>query len=93
MSIQAVHLKISGMVQGVGFRYYAHRSANSLGLTGWVANLPNGAVEILAEGDRSLLEEFIKEMKVGPRSASVRDVDVRWTEATGKHRGFEVRFV
>ena len=92
MRFQAVHLRVSGLVQGVGFRYHAYRSAMQLGLTGWVKNLPDGSVETEAEGDRSALEEYIKDLKVGPRSAVVRGVDVKWIEPTGNYIKFDVRY-
>jgi len=83
-------LTIRGLVQGIGYRYYCYRAAKSLGLTGWVKNNPDGSVLVMAEGDRSLVEELIKELKVGPPSAGVTDVDVAWTEYTGRFRNFDV---
>jgi acylphosphatase len=83
-------LTIRGFVQGIGYRYYCYRAARSLGLTGWVKNNPNGSVLVMAEGDRSLVEELIKELKIGPPSASVTDVDVAWTEHTGRFRNFDI---
>ena len=92
MNVQAVRIVISGMVQGVGYRYFAYRAATNLGLAGWVCNRPDGAVEIEAEGDHSLLEALIDDLKVGPRSAVVKGVDVKWLPTSGKHKSFEVRF-
>jgi acylphosphatase len=85
------HIEIFGMVQGVGFRYFAHRLAVRLGLTGFVRNLYNGNVEIAVEGERSLVEEFISEIKVGPRAAHVGDVKIVWREMSGSYRNFEIR--
>jgi acylphosphatase len=76
-----VHIVVEGMVQGVGFRWFVYRKAEALGITGWVRNLYNGSVEIEAEGDRSLLEEFIKEVKVGPRSARVTNLTIEWKDS------------
>lgn len=90
--MKAVHLKISGLVQGVGFRYFVVRKANSLGLVGFVKNMYEGDVEILAEGDEGMLQQLIEEVKVGPISSDVRDVKVEWMEATGEFSGFDVRF-
>ncbi len=73
-----VHIIIYGMVQGVGFRYFVHGRATRLGLSGIVRNLYDGSVEIEAEGDRSLLEEFIKEVKIGPRAAHVSGMKIDW---------------
>lgn len=86
-----VHIIVKGLVQGVGFRYYVERQAVQLGLRGYVRNLYNGDVEIETEGDRSLVEEFIKEVKIGPRSAHVKDLKIEWTEYQNKFKGFEVR--
>ncbi len=86
-----VHIVVQGYVQGVGFRYYVLRHAQRLGLNGWVRNLYNGNVEIEAEGERSLLEELIKEVKVGPRSASVKDLTIAWQDFTSAYHEFEIR--
>jgi acylphosphatase len=91
MSLQKVELLISGVVQGVGFRYFVYRVAQQFGAVGWVRNLPDGRVQVVAEGDRGRLEGFIEELKVGPRAASVRDVTAKWFEATGKYHSFEVQ--
>jgi acylphosphatase len=87
-----VQLKVHGLVQGVGYRFYCIHKARSLGLSGWVKNNPDGTVSVTAEGDRSLLEEFIKELKVGPPSASVTDIDVVWTPFTGRYKDFEITY-
>ncbi len=76
-----VHIVVEGLVQGVGFRWFVQRRAESLGVNGWVRNLYNGNVEIEAEADRSLLEELIKEIKVGPRSAHVTNLRIEWKDA------------
>lgn len=86
-----VHIVVQGMVQGVGFRYFVQRHAMKLNLSGYARNLYNGDVEIEAEGDRSLIEEFIKEVKVGPRSAYVKDLKIEWLEVQNRYEGFEVR--
>lgn len=82
---------VKGLVQGVGFRYYVFRVATNLGVPGWVRNLYNGDVEIEVEGDRSLVEELIKEVKVGPRAAYVKDLKIEWQEYQNKHKAFEIR--
>ena len=72
------HIVVRGMVQGVGFRYFVLRHATKLGLSGFVKNLFNGEVEMEAHGNRSIVEEFIKEVKVGPRGAHVSDMKIEW---------------
>jgi acylphosphatase len=86
-----VHIVARGLVQGVGFRYFVYRVAVRLDLSGWVRNLYNGDVEIEAEGDRSLIEEFIKDMKIGPRSAHVKDLNIEWQDYRGTYSSFEIR--
>ncbi len=81
---------IQGFVQGVGFRFFVHRHATKLGLVGFTRNLYNGDVEIEVEGDRSLVEELIKELKVGPRSAHITNVKIEWKEPEHKFTGFEI---
>lgn len=83
---------ISGRVQMVGFRAFAERRAERYGATGYVRNLPSGKVEVVAEGDRALLEEFLGELRRGPRGAVVRDVLVSWEPARGEFPDFSVRY-
>jgi acylphosphatase len=61
-------------------------------LSGYVRNLPTGAVEVLAEGERKRLEKLIGYLKVGPPSARVERVVTEWADFTGKHSGFSVRY-
>jgi len=88
----SVHIIVEGLVQGVGYRWYAARRAQALGVRGFVRNLFDGTVEVHASGDRSLLEELIRDLKIGPRSAQVRDMKIEW-DLPGKSPGthFEIR--
>ena len=90
----AAHMIVEGLVQGVGFRWFVGRHAESLGLKGYVSNLYNGNVEIEAVGERGLIEELIKQVKVGPRSAHVSNLKLEWIE-DGKradhYTHFEIR--
>ncbi len=87
----SARIVVRGLVQGVGFRYFVLRHASKLGLRGYVQNLYNNDVEIEVEGNRSLVEELIKEVKVGPRSAQVTDLKVEWKNPDQQFRGFEIR--
>jgi acylphosphatase len=87
-----LHVQVSGRVQGVGFRYFTEREASRLGLTGWVRNLPDGSVEIVAEGPRESLEALIGIVRVGPRGGRVDDLHVRWSETDAREDGFRVRY-
>jgi acylphosphatase len=90
MEIRA-HLLVSGLVQGVGYRYFVFHRAKNLDLVGYVRNVFSGEVEIEIEGDRSLIEEFIKEVKVGPRSSHVKDLKIEWLHGTKSYQNFEIR--
>ncbi len=86
-----LHARIHGLVQGVYFRDTTRQTARSLGLTGWVRNLPNGSVEVTAEGLRPALESLLDFLRVGPAQARVEQVDSEWEAATGEFTGFHVR--
>jgi acylphosphatase len=83
-------LVITGRVQGVFFRANAMAEAQRLGLTGYVQNLPDGAVEAIVEGDGAQVEEFVGWCRVGPPAARVEDVRVRLGPALGEFRTFTV---
>jgi acylphosphatase len=85
------HIIVRGMVQGVGFRYFVYRQAVRLDLSGFCRNLYNGDVEIQVEGNRSLVEDLIQQVKVGPRAAEVTDVQVVWEKFEHKFSGFQIR--
>jgi len=89
--MQAMHVHISGFVQGVGFRYFAMRKAIALNLTGWVRNCVTGEVEVFAEGERNVLEKFLANLKDGPGNARVLDTKTKWEEASKKYDSFEIR--
>ena len=82
---------VRGSVQGVGYRYFVIDRAEELGIVGYARNLPHGDVEVVAEGDRTSLESFIAVLKQGPYSASVSEVKVERTAATGEFSFFGIR--
>jgi len=82
---------VYGHVQGVFYRVFASRVAKSLGVRGYVQNLPRGGVEVQAEGDKDKLEELVRQLELGPPEALVEQVDVKWSEFTGQFVRFEVR--
>jgi acylphosphatase len=90
LSKKRVRLLVTGKVQGVAFRAHTREIARSLGLTGWVRNLPDGRVEALAEGDEKSLESFIAWCHKGPRSARVAGVALEWSDPTGEHASFDI---
>ena len=82
---------VHGRVQGVGFRYFVLEEASRLRLRGWVANDPDGAVSVLAEGSRPALDQLLAALSEGPRAARVDRVDRTWSAATGEFGRFGVR--
>ena len=88
----ALHAIVKGHVQGVYFRAFTEKEAVSLGLKGYVRNLPSGDVEVLAEGEREKLEELVKQLKIGPPHSKVTQVTTEWLETTEKHNGFRIRY-
>jgi len=81
-----------GLVQGVGFRWFVQREATKLNLTGYVKNVYNGDVEIVAEGERGLIEELIKIMKIGNRLSRVSYLHIEWINAQNKYSAFDIRY-
>lgn len=78
-----------GRVQGVGYRAFCADEAMRMGVAGYARNLPDGRVEVLAEGDESTLRQFIDRLREGPGMSRVDDVAFRWEEPTGGYPGFE----
>jgi len=85
-----MHIFYSGRVQGVGFRYTVKRVAAGFELTGMVRNLPDGRVELIAEGDMAELKAFQQAIRDEGLAHFIRDEQVEWTEAQGGGRGFEI---
>jgi len=81
---------VGGRVQGVFFRDHTRTWAGSLGITGWVRNLREGRVEVLAEGEREKIEALIARLREGPPLAQVETVDVDWQEFQGEFRDFRI---
>jgi acylphosphatase len=90
MSLKQVHLTVRGRVQGVFFRASTQREARRLGLTGWVKNRNDGAVEILAEGEEDGLKDLIGWANRGPSASRVERVDVRWRSFSGEFPDFRI---
>jgi acylphosphatase len=82
---QQLRIIVSGKVQGVGFRYFSQMKANTYGITGWVRNLPNGDVEIIAEGNKEDLALFLGSIKEGNPFSRVNHIE---TEEMNEISGF-----
>jgi len=87
-----LHATISGRVQGVGFRYFTLEAGHALGLTGWVRNLRDRRVEVLAEGPLESVNRLLAILRRGPVSSQVTDVAYEFTEASGEFDGFRVGY-
>lgn len=85
-----VHVFVSGVVQGVGYRYSTMNQARFLGLRGWVRNLPDSRVEAVFEGSKEAVEGMIRWCRRGPIGAVVKEVVVEYEEPMGD-RTFEIR--
>ena len=83
---------VSGRVQGVFYRDFARREAEKLDITGYVKNLNDGNVEMVAESDEEALKKFVALCKKGPLMAFVKNVEIREVPATGEFDGFDVRY-
>jgi len=91
MKVEA-RIIVKGLVQGVGFRWFVQREAQELGLTGFVRNLYNGNVEVEVEGERGLIEELIKKIRIGNRSSRVTDLEIDWHTCSDKYDSFNITF-
>jgi acylphosphatase len=88
--VAAFRFHVTGRVQGVGYRYYVMREADTLGVTGFARNLPDGSVEIVAEGDDGVLADFEGRLRKGPSFARVSNVDRAAIPPRGDS-GFHIR--
>ena len=89
--MKATRLLISGIVQGVGFRYFTFRAARELEIRGYVRNLRDGRVEAVASGKAEAVEAFMRRMRQGPGGAQVRDVQASEFDLDEEMDGFEIR--
>lgn len=89
--VKKIKIKVFGEVQGVFFRYSTKEKANQLELKGWVRNVEDGTVEIMAEGEEEKLKKFIDWCYIGPPAAKVEKMEIEWQEAEGEFEIFEIR--
>ena len=90
--MKAVKVMVIGRVQGVGFRYFASREANLLGLKGYVKNLYDGNVEVFVQGENESLSRFVEILKKGPRFGKVTNVRVEEYPQNRKYTDFTVEY-
>ncbi|MCK4555333.1 MAG: acylphosphatase [Candidatus Aenigmarchaeota archaeon] len=86
--MQRAHIIVKGLVQGVFFRAFTKETADRLGLSGWVRNLADGSVEVVAEGEEQALKEFVSCLKKGPPKSCVDKVQIEYSGAKNEFIGF-----
>ncbi len=86
----SVKLIVSGKVQGVSFRWFTVQAAREMGLCGYAKNLPDGTVEVKAEGIKAGVESLIKQVKQGPPFSRVDDIQVDWVSPTNQYPDFNI---
>jgi acylphosphatase len=90
--MEARHFTVYGRVQGVGFRWFTRSRARSLGLCGWVRNMPEGSVEVWAEGDTNSLNSLESHLKRGPSGSRVERVVTNEVTASGDFSQFDYQW-
>lgn len=92
MAKELRHIHIQGKVQGVGYRFFATRVARRLGLKGWIQNNRDGSVVAMVEGEKDAIDDWVNELKEGPRYAEVIKIDQETKEFSGRLGDFDVKF-
>ena len=92
MTRVCAEILVSGRVQGVYYRAFTLEAAQRLGLSGFCRNLPDGRVEVIAEGDRGVIETLVEQLRVGPPRAKVEAVQVDWKPAERRFKDFSIRY-
>ena len=90
--LERAHIFYTGRVQGVGFRFTAEKLALDLKLRGWVKNLPDGRVELICEGRRTVVEKLLKNIQESMLGPHIKKTNCRWLEATGEFTDFIVEY-
>ena len=86
------HITVHGRVQGVGYRYFTQMKVSQFGITGWVKNLSEGGVEIVAVGEKENLEQFMESLQVGNPFSKVTDVNFTEIENTEPFHSFKIKY-
>jgi len=92
VSMVRAHIIVKGLVQGVYYRVTTKQKADSLDLSGWVKNLPDGDVEVVVEGNKEKIEQLIDWCWQGPPGAKVDGVEVKWSPCQNEYQGFNIVF-
>ena len=92
MTEKVCKIRVEGIVQGVGYRFFTQDKAREYGLTGYVKNQYDGSVEVYAEGEANIINKFTNELKKGPRMARVERVNVKWLDEEKQYESFTISF-
>lgn len=86
-----VEVCVCGRVQGVFFRQFTKNTAQELGIVGYARNLPDGCVQVLAEGSKQFMEIFLQRLRLGPPLSRVDSLNIEWKEPSGEFMDFVIR--
>ncbi|MBN1445038.1 MAG: acylphosphatase [Candidatus Omnitrophica bacterium] len=90
--MERCHIFVKGKVQQVGFRFYARGIASETGIAGWVKNLPDGRVEIVAEGENEQIENFLQKLNEGCLGKNISEIVKKTETHSGEFTSFSVAF-
>lgn len=83
---------VQGVVQGVGYRFFVLNQARLYDVKGYVKNMPDGTVQVVAEGDKGIVKDFVERLRIGPLSAHVTGIDVKWHEKDSGFTEFRLQY-
>jgi len=84
-------ITVQGVVQGVGYRFFVLNQAGLYDIRGYVRNMPDGTVEVVAEGEKGIIKDFIGRLRIGPVSAHVTGMKVKWSEQEQGYTDFRLQ--
>ena len=90
--MRRIHVKVRGMVQGVGFRYFTRSAARRLAVDGFVRNMPDGSVELEAQGEEEAIGRLIADLRRGPSASVVEGLDIEDIPAREYKNDFDIRY-
>ena len=85
-------ITVQGVVQGVGYRFFVLNQARLYGVKGYVRNMSDGTVQVVAEGEKGIVKDFIDRLRIGPLSAHVAGIDVKWDEKDSGFTEFRLQY-
>ena len=88
--MKCIKVIVSGLVQGVNYRFFCNQNATDMNIKGYAKNLHNGDVEVVAKGEDGLIQDFIKILKIGPRASNVTSIHLENIECDEDFSGFSV---